>query len=539
MLRFVFVPAPELPRLSWCARLSRGGETVVVEHGSGVETTPAFFVEGAWDGRFGDGEPATATTMLGSGGQIMGDGACFCTTTHSKERLQSLLADNALLISNSFTYLLRAAGDAVDPNYRFYERDFMSSMNGISRACKRVPTAGGLWVRLHYSERIYVDRSLRMRTERYPEPRGFASYEDYVEGVETLLRALTDNATAPARRTRYRPLATISTGYDSPAAAVFAQHVGCTEAITFCDARAEYADVRWNPADADDSGADIARHIGIAVKTYSRGDYRRCTFPEAEFLATGNGGDDVILRAAESEFSGSMLYTGFLGDIVWDCQSDRTELSRDYAYKDPSGASLGEFRLRVGFIHVPVPLLHFTRHRDLDVISRSDEMARWRVGGDYDRPIPRRLVESRGVPRHLYGQNKKAITQPIWLPADFRDVLLPESYADLVAYWRRTAAAAGLSLQTRLRQRVSPLLTARCLPLVNRCKRTLNWQAVRVERLTGRRLLPPLNTTTPQTAASVLYGTPAGVKFHWAIDKVLPRYAATRLAPAAQAEHAA
>lgn len=537
--RFEYLTTPALPCLAWCARLSRDSENIFVEHGPGVETQPRLFIEGAWNGRYADGALSDATIVLGSGGQLTSGGAVFCSTTHTKERLQSLRTGHVLMISNSFAYLLRAANDEVDPNYRFYERDFMSAMNGISRARKSVPTAAGRRVRLHYNEKLHVDRGLNVRAERYSDADGFGSYEEYIAGIDSLLRALTDNANAPARRSRYRPLATISTGYDSPAAAVFAQNQGCTEAITFSDARPDYNDVKWNAPDTNDSGAEIASHLGISVSTYRRGDYRSRPFAEAEFIATGNGGDDVVLSVAENALRGTMLYTGFLGDIVWDCQSDRMQLSRDYAYKDPSGASLNEFRLRVGFIHVPVPLLTFTRHSHLDVISRSPEMAPWRVGGDYDRPIPRRLVESRGVPRHLYGQSKKAITQPIWLPTDFRDVLLPDSYADLAAYWHRAATTRNLSLQTRLRQRVSPLVSARYVPLVNRVKRSLNWQATRLERLTGTRLMPPLNASTSQMAASILYGTPAGVKFHWALDKVLPRYAASRLATPGPADRAA
>src|SRR5207245_159892 len=36
-------------------------------------------------------------------------------------------------------------------------------------------------------------------------------------------------------------------------------------------------------------------------------------------------------------------------------------------------------------------------------------MAPWRIGGDYDRPIPRRLAESAGVPRPWFGLKKKAV----------------------------------------------------------------------------------------------------------------------------------
>lgn len=38
-------------------------------------------------------------------------------------------------------------------------------------------------------------------------------------------------------------------------------------------------------------------------------------------------------------------------------------------------------------------------------------MAPWKVGNiGYDRPIPRRIAEEKGVDRHLFGQSKKAST---------------------------------------------------------------------------------------------------------------------------------
>ena len=44
----------------------------------------------------------------------------------------------------------------------------------------------------------------------------------------------------------------------------------------------------------------------------------------------------------------------------------------------------------------------------------SNEMDPYRIGGNYDRPVPRRIVEEAGVARLLFGQTKKAAT-PITL----------------------------------------------------------------------------------------------------------------------------
>src|SRR2546427_8786426 len=37
--------------------------------------------------------------------------------------------------------------------------------------------------------------------------------------------------------------------------------------------------------------------------------------------------------------------------------------------------------------------------------------APWRLGSDYDRPIPRRILEEAGIPRRLFGNRKKAVVR--------------------------------------------------------------------------------------------------------------------------------
>ncbi|HET7306583.1 MAG TPA: hypothetical protein VFK24_02045 [Gammaproteobacteria bacterium] len=526
-MHFRFLPLKSLPRLAWCAKLTRGSDEILVEHGDWVETRPDLFVEGAWGGAFNNGALSNAQILLGSGAELRADEAVFCTTTHTKERLQSIRKRDELFISNSFAYLLSAAGDSVDINYRLYERDFMTSLHGIRKAKKFVPTAAGRRVRLHYSERIVVDRGLNIRCNRYGEVPTFSTFEEYADVVNRLLAELNANAADAERKVRYRPLSTISTGYDSPAATVFAQRHGCKEALTFVEARTEYNDPAWGDVDANDSGMEIARYLGVDVHAFRRNDYdQRRDHPEAEFIATGNGGDDVIMCNAEEKLSGTMLYTGFLGDVVWDCNSTHQELSRDYVYKDPSGASFNEFRLRVGFIHVPVPLLTFTRHPELHRISQSEAMAPWRVGGSYDRPIPRRLVETSGVPRHLYAQSKKAITQPIWLPIDFERTMLPASYNDLLDYVARIETQ--LSLSARFKRLVAPAMRGWSHRVGSIVKDNINWYDKKQARMTGRRLFPELDSSVRQT--NFLYDTAAGLKFHWAIDKIRPRYQGSALA---------
>lgn len=526
VFRFSFRRLNALPRLAWCARIQRGCSEIVVEHGPWVEARSTFFVEGAWDGAFAQGRLEHAGMLLGSGGATLASEAIFCTTTHTMERLHGVRIGDALWLSNSFAYLLHATGDEPDVNYRYYERDFMTFLHGRRRALRSVPTARGRQVMLYYGERLHIDRELGVRAEPYADAPHLQNYTDYLNHVEALLKRLYTNADDPARARRYTPLATLSSGYDSPACAVLAQALGCSAAITLQNARRDYYGCAGAPTDNDDSGAGVATHLGMRLKVFDRDAYRtHADFPEAEFIATGNGGDDVVLAAAERELPRTLLFTGFLGDTLWGLGGADPAASRDYAYTFPAGGTFGEFRLRVGYIHVPVPLLTFTRHDDIRRISLSPDMAPWRVGGSYDRPIPRRLVETAGVPRAIYAREKKAVTQPFWLPAEddrLRAMMSPNSYASLSAYAKEAAISARLNLASRIKMALAPL----ALPVAG----GVNWYGRKLTRLLGIRRLPQL--ATGQFRPSVLFGTPAGLKFHWAVATVRRRYAATEFGAA-------
>ncbi|MGF9765005.1 hypothetical protein AAII07_59160 [Microvirga sp. 0TCS3.31] len=102
-----------------------------------------------------------------------------------------------------------------------------------------------------------------------------------------------------------------------------------------------------------------------------------------------------------------MFVTGFHGDKVWNRNGKPNSVIKR---GDISGSSLGEFRIAKDFVHLPLPFVGAQHHSDLSRISKSDEMCAFSVGGDYDRPIPRRIAEEAGVPRKLFGQTKKAVS---------------------------------------------------------------------------------------------------------------------------------
>ena len=169
----------------------------------------------------------------------------------------------------------------------------------------------------------------------------------------------------------------------------------------------ERREFRWTVASSS------RRELGLDVQCFDRLAYTgRADLPEAEFLATGFTGEEVWMADMEQVLRGSLLVSGFFGAVWW----MRRPQSRPGLFRtDQSGSSLGEWRLRVGFIHVPLPCFGGEHYRDLVRISRAPEMRPWVVGRGYDKPIPRRILEEAGVPRGMFGEVKRAASASIHL----------------------------------------------------------------------------------------------------------------------------
>ncbi|ADJ28471.1 hypothetical protein [Nitrosococcus watsonii] len=414
MHQFYFHENPSLPPLAWCAKIVHAAAVVTVEHGAWVETGRGYFVEGAWKGDFGEICFNKTEVMLGSGGALLDGGVVFTPTTHTMERLYTLKLPDTLFVSNSLVYLLQATGSKLNMRNWAYESELMTFLRGYKRAVKQLRLMNGRIVKLHYHNSFIVDGKLAIKPISPPEPPGFESYQTYIDYLLETLAQLHRNANASNRRIKFAdPITTISSGYDSPACAVLAKHIGCRQAVTFAEARTDFA---RSMASIDDSGEQIASYLDLEVEIFSRHDYlKQENYPEALFLATGNGGDDVVMNVLGSRLQRSLFFTGMLGDTLWNLHGQHPALSKEFRFRFPAGGSLQEFRLNRGFVHIPIPLLTFTCHAEIQKISASDEMRPWRIGGEYDRPIPRRLVEEYGVPRWAFAKEKRAITQPFWL----------------------------------------------------------------------------------------------------------------------------
>ena len=140
------------------------------------------------------------------------------------------------------------------------------------------------------------------------------------------------------------------------------------------------------------------------------------SFPEAEFIATGMSGAEFPFHALGPHLRHTILLSGFSGGDMWGLKGP---VSRTGRQDDTSGASMAEFRLRCGFVHLPVAWIGFESLPELRQLCHSEAMKAWRTGTGYERPIARRIVEESGVPRGSFGTSKRATSisfnyAPFW-----------------------------------------------------------------------------------------------------------------------------
>jgi hypothetical protein len=97
---------------------------------------------------------------------------------------------------------------------------------------------------------------------------------------------------------------------------------------------------------------------------------------------------------------------------VWDLNPwERAYQDAGVLRGDTTALMLTEIRLQCGFINIAVPSLLARSLQQIAAMAASPEMAPWRLGNGYDRPIPRRILETAGVPRALFGARKKAVVE--------------------------------------------------------------------------------------------------------------------------------
>lgn len=405
--QFRFAPAPELPALAWLARIRPG--SLDIHYGKSVRRREdSAFFEGTWVGPQSLASVPRSTTVFGSG-IVASDGELIVVTpSHHLEGVYVARAASHLIVSNSLVGTLSAANLKLDP-----DADYPSIFAAASALCwyiddvsedpsgrlvgtrVSIPTRTDT-VTSHYFENLLIGPDLSVTEARKRREEPFESFADYSRRLTNALDSAISNAGS------YEPVVSLSSGYDSTAVAAVAVRVGCRRAVGFATSRPSPHD-----GSIDDSGVAAAALLGLGYEVADRLAYRNSNdLPEAEFLASGMVGEDIIFQAHESGIHRTSLLTGYWGGTQF--AMSRSDDWRHVAPTTTAGASLTEFRLRNDFYHLPVPIFAAAQEAGAPRLLDRREMAPFRIGGHYDRPIPRRLAEEAGIPRGSFAVAKRA-----------------------------------------------------------------------------------------------------------------------------------
>ncbi len=427
VLRFEYTAIPTWPPLAWLAYCESGSPNIHVYHGTRVETTEVFFCEAVWAGDYALGAIDETDIIAGSGGRLRAGEVTFVSPGATVDRLQFMHFPHGVCVSNSLPCLLTASRADVDPTYNRYYEDFYTVVHGLNGYQRLLATSHGD-VELVYFDNLRWDGD---RLRRVAKPGGnecLDSFSDYFGFLQKNMAKVAANLSSAQRNLSYTMLGTLSTGYDSTTVTALASAVGCEQVMCF--------DSSFQGE--DDSGETLAPYLGVKPVRVPLAGWRQLEFPEVPFIAANSMGEEVRFCGAEKLLAGRVLMTGYHGDKMWDLHTEA--LSPTIVRGDPSGLALTEYRLWAGFIHCAVPFWGVRQIAAINRISRAAEQRPWDVGGDYTRPICRRIVESRGVPRGLFGVAKRNSSVILH---NFSDVLTPCSLQDL-SRWIRLRRGAWL-----------------------------------------------------------------------------------------------
>lgn len=388
-----------LPALAFAAEIIAGRPEIYVLCGEAVETDDLGLIAGAWAGPFKERAIERAATSVGTGLRLTDTGLIAIVGTASASSLFFCQAGSRLIVANALALALAAANDNLVTSYPFYPQDLCTFVFGNHRYRQSVPTRCGR-LAVHYGS-MAIGPDLRLSPAPVTLPPSFPDFASYRGYLVDQTRSVFANAADAVRRYRYRSTVALSAGYDSPAAAVIARDAGCAEAFTF-------GQPFDRPDSNEDSGAAIGRTLGLSVDEYDTFAYRaRSDLPEIEFIASNFGGGQVYLTATGDTLAGRIVASGYGGDRVW---------ARSYGAPSPhfpfyiGGYSQTEFFLRAPALDLSVPVIGARSFADIGAISRSAAMKPWSVGGDYDRPIPRRILEEAGISRGSFAHRKRRVT---------------------------------------------------------------------------------------------------------------------------------
>ena len=389
---------PALPKLVWMVKIKKDDPCIEVICGSKVEREKNYFVAGGWDGTFSEAGFDASEVFYGTGAKLSSGGVTLVTPSHSIERVMVYKDYSQITASNSFPFLLEYNGLKLDNKINQYEKILCSLLGGYNKIQTDIPLEGNNTVLQYIVSNITIDFDLNVSAERRRKLSPFRSFDEYRSRLAAMLGRLRENSVSANRKnSSFGMAATISSGYDSPACAVLAKEAGCTRVLSLSGSRYD-----------EDDGSDIARKIGFTeIIRRQCGSYRdKPGCIDAEYISSGEPGTEMQFCVFEDMFADNLVFFGSRGSY-WERSFEMTEdfEMHGYFYYE-TGVSWTENALRNGYIPIPLPAYGASVCNSVKAISNSEEMKPWTLGTKYDKPIPRRIVESAGVSRESFGQKK-------------------------------------------------------------------------------------------------------------------------------------
>lgn len=415
-LSFRVQTSPSIPPLAWICKIS--GDKYHFTAGDNVEHSKEMIFEGAWDGDFQASKVEDSEFVFGSGAVFKKGKVIFIPPKHTLELLYVLhdKKKENVYVSNSMCFVLQSA--KVSLNGSFFKQ-ISACLNGSGD----IATRRGIdrYEHLIFADSRYsfyrmmfynfsVDSFGRIQIYRKLPKKYFGNYPEYRKFLSDKTAQIFANARSKDRKFAYNPITSVSKGYDSPAVSVIAKENGCEDALTL--------DVAVGGV--DDSGTKIAKKLGMNSNSYKyfasdkvsslcmelKGRLKNISI---EFIASSGVGDDVTFYPFRGKLGNRIFLTGAYGDSIWEKESIANP---GLPVRIIFGKSISEFRLMTSFIYLPFPFIGARFPAIVKNISNSKEMEEYSIGGDYDRPIPRRIVEEAGIQRSDFGAIKSA-TAPL------------------------------------------------------------------------------------------------------------------------------
>ena len=468
------------PPLSWVCKIEREPANITVWCGAFVEQTENSIFEAVWDGTVSPIDIDKSSLVCGTGLVIRDKTITFVTSSNTVDRIWLIQTESGGWVGNSLPALLAISGSRLKDDYLSYDRNLTTIIHGIDQYVRQMPLHVGTIEVLYFQNLVY-DLKNWQRVDKNDNSPPFISFDAYYNYLLTSASLLASNASSKQRSYPVETLTTISTGYDSPTAAIIARHAGCQKALTLTRARSIFA--------RSDSGAKIAERLNLECEEY---ESPKSITSEAEpyFWAVLGEPADANFSVFKFPKTPSILFTGFNGDIIWDIHAHKR--NHLIERKDLTGLGLCEYRLKKAFFHCPVPFWGITRAKELQELSISPELKRWSMGGNYDRPICRKIIEEAGIPREWFGVKKKATTF--------------------------SPMAERRPINRLARQRFEPFIRERGLPL------TPHW-LLHLTDMLDEEIISRISETTNINLPRLRINSKAeAMTFHWAVSEVVSTY---------------